>query len=116
MEKTAAIDKVMHANLNDVTAVQFLEALNAQGMTLVAKDKRVEYWTEPERVVPSVSIEAVIEKFKNRKKWYEREKFPGFERHSDVLDIVSNPALLNRLADVVAQRIQQAGGVVVTDG
>lgn len=107
MEKFAAFEEIRNATLDQIPASKFIAALNSQGMTLIPKDKRREYWNEPERVPDKIDMETMFERLRNRKKWFELEKFPGFERHADPIDLVSNPELVNQLADAVAQRLQR---------
>lgn len=93
--------------MEKVSAAQFLDALRAEGIHLIAKDKRVEYWAEPERVGP-IRVADLLEKLKNRKKWYEREKFPG-EREIDPRAELINPGVINQIAEAVIDGIRTRG-------
>jgi hypothetical protein len=116
MGKEAGIEKILESKLQDVTAADFLEALNQQGMAIVTKDKRAEYWAEPERVPVRISIEELFERWRNRKKWVEREKFPISERYIDASELVRRPEELNQIADAVAAKLKGVGGGIVVDG
>jgi hypothetical protein len=84
--KRAAIDleKIAEKELDQISASEFLSALNAGGLsvrdlTVWPEKKKVELWVEPENF-NRIRVRDVIITIRNEKKKVELEKQPGTER------------------------------------
>jgi hypothetical protein len=102
-QKRAAIDidKLGDKKLSEISAADFMAALDAGGvkldhLTLWPEKKKVELWAEPENYV-KIRVIDIIRVIRTEKKKVELEKFPGFEMWRDPREQVYDE-LLNRLA------------------
>jgi hypothetical protein len=122
--KRAAIarDEIAESKLSDVTAAQFLEALDADpygsamgSLKIWPEKKKVELWTEPEHY-GGISVGTIRVVLKEKKK-LELEKHWSTEIHKrvgveDVLDprlILRDPAFIRDVAREVAVQLRAMG-------
>ena len=84
--KKAAIDldNIGEKTLNEISAADFLNALNAggvalQNITLWPEKKKIELYVEPENL-GKINVRDVIIRIRAEKKKLELEKMPGFEQ------------------------------------
>ena len=110
-QKKAAIDidALGDKTLGEVSAADFLTALNAGGLTVQhlavwPEKKKVELWIEPEDLV-RVDLKDIIVRIRVEKKKLELEKFPGFENWRDPRDLPYED-LLNRLTRDIEARLR----------
>lgn len=115
-ERKAAIDfeKLASKKLSEVSAKDFLDALQAQKLLgsigVIQKDKRVEYILEPERV-PDIDVKTLIEVVRDRKKWLELEKFPLSEGFVHPAELYMD-SMIDRVARRVEERLElRLGGL-----
>jgi hypothetical protein len=88
-KKKAAIDMdaIEKKRLDEISAADFLSALNAGGialdhLTVWPEKKKVELWREPESY-GEINVADIIARIRAEKKKIELEKFPGFETWRD---------------------------------
>jgi hypothetical protein len=112
-EKKAAIDldALGDKSLNEVSAEDFLTALNAGGLTLQhltvwPEKKKVELYVEPENL-GKVHLKDIIVVVRVEKKKVELEKNPGFENWRDPRDFLYDD-LLNRLTRDIESRLRMS--------
>jgi len=110
-EKKAAIDMDVlgDKSLGEVSAADFLTALNAGGLTLQhltvwPEKKKIELYIEPENL-GRVQLKDVIVVIRVEKKKVELEKNPGFENWRDPRDFPYED-LLNRLTRDIEARLR----------
>jgi len=107
-KRKAAIKPEIFGNkrLSEISAADFLEALNGGGKTgasamrIWGGKKLAEYWVEPENGgggLPEVW---------NRKKWLEREKAPIMEAVTDIRDLIRDPVFIKEMATAVAAELK----------
>jgi hypothetical protein len=108
-EKRAAIDMdaIGDKPLGELSAADFLAALDAGGMSLHhlavwPEKKKVELWTEPEDF-GRVRVGDLVNVIRGEKKKVERELPPGFD--SGFFDSARYSALLDRIAREVESRL-----------
>lgn len=115
-EKRAAIDidEVGEKQLGEISAADFLQALDAGDLsiTLWPEKKKVEYWPEPENWEP-VRVIDILDVLRKEKKKLELEKYPGFERVIDPLGNIPYERLLDRVVRDVEDKL--GGRVSSTD-
>jgi hypothetical protein len=109
--KKAAIDleEIQSKSLSDITAADFLAALNAGGisaqhLTVWPEKKKVELWREPENF-GEIRVRDVLSVIRNEKKKVELEKLPGFETWRDPREFVYDD-LLTRLTRDIETRLR----------
>lgn len=103
------IDTLGDKNLDEVSAADFLTALNVGGLalqdlTVWPEKKKVELWLEPENL-SKFRLKDIIVRIRVEKKKYELEKFPGFENWRDPRDFQYDD-LLNRLTRDIEARLR----------
>lgn len=110
-EKKAAIDldSIGEKTLADISAADFLGALNAGNnalaqITLWPEKKKIELLVEPENLGRLV-VKDILTVIRLEKKKYELEKMPGFENWRDPREQVYDD-LLNRLARDLEVRLR----------
>ena len=115
--KTAAIaaDKLESKALNQISAEDFLVALNHSGvaahtLTIWPEKKKLELYTEPENL-GKVNVGRIIDIIKGEKKKVELEKHPGYETWRDpreqFVNPVQNSGLQNAAYDVLVDKLAQ---------
>jgi hypothetical protein len=111
-ERKAAIDldEIREKRLSEISASDFLAALEAGGLTaqhltVWPEKKKVELWTEPEDW-QRFRIQDIFDVIRNEKKKVELEKDPGFERWPDPADLVINPVIYERLLGRLVKDIE----------
>ncbi len=111
-KKKAAIDvdNIGQQTLAEVSAADFLDALNKKGLTVSQltvwpEKKKVELWAEPEDI-RHVRIDEIIGVIRNEKKKVEYEKPPGTEMWRDPREFIYED-LLNRLVRDVEARLRR---------
>ena len=111
--KKAAIDldNLGEKTLSEISAADFLTALNAggvalQGVTVWPEKKKLELYVEPENL-GKVNVKDVIIRIRAEKKKLELEKMPGFEHWRDPRDFLYDD-LLNRLTQDIEARLRMA--------
>ncbi|MCL4834081.1 MAG: hypothetical protein KJZ86_16680 [Caldilineaceae bacterium] len=84
-ERVAAIDidEIGNKSLDEISAADFLSALNQGGLAtqyfvVWPEKKKVELWSEPENI-GKLRIADLFDRLRAEKKKYELEKHPGFE-------------------------------------
>lgn len=111
--KKAAIDldTIGDKRLSEVSAVDFLAALDVGGLAsnqlyVWPEKKKVELWVEPEHIyLGKILVKDFFEQMRKEKKKLELEKFPGFENWRDPRDLVYDD-LLNRLTRDLEDRLR----------
>jgi hypothetical protein len=123
--KTAAIDldEIGEKALSDVSAADFLAALDGTGIGAVAhlrtwpEKKKVELWAEPEHF-GGVRVSDLVRGIREKKK-LELEKSPvaemiqkpvGVENVLDPRDVLRDPAFIGAVAREVATQLRAGGG------
>jgi hypothetical protein len=107
-KRKAAIKPEILGNkrLSEISAADFLEALNSGGKTAASAirvwggKKLAEYWVEPENGGGG------LPDWWNRKKWLEREKPPGIEALTDIRDLIRDPVFIKEMATAVAAELK----------
>jgi hypothetical protein len=109
--KKAAIDldKLGEKKLADVSAADFLTALDAGGIelrhfTVWPEKKKVELWQEPENY-GRISVKDIVIRIQVEKKKVELEKFPGGETWRDPRELTYDN-LLDRLTRDIEARLR----------
>ena len=119
-QKQAAIPDVEEKSLNEISAADFLDALNAGGHSVIevhrwSEKKKVELWVEPENF-SGIKVGGLLRGLKEKKK-FEIEKPPltedfrkvrGAEDYFDSRNAVRDPDFIREVAREVA--IQLRGG------
>jgi hypothetical protein len=124
MAKRAAIarDAIAERKLSDVSAAQFLEALDAGAygtavgtLKIWPEKKKVELWAEPEHY-GGISVGAIHGVLREKKKLEFEKPWPteihkrvGVEDVADPRVILGDPALIKAIAREVAVQIRAMG-------
>lgn len=105
------IDAIGDKRLSDISAADFLSALQAGGLAsqhlyVWPEKKKFELWVEPENdFLGGINVRDFFEQMRKEKKKLELEKFPGFENWRDPRDFVYED-LLNRLTRDLESRLR----------
>ncbi len=120
-ERQAAIDldELGERTLSDLSAADFLAALNAGGVSaqqfrVWPEKKKVELWTEPENFgrirlrdfVVGLREKKKVELEKDMRPEFNIPKRAGDEVMRDPRDILRDPEFIGQLADVVANQLR----------
>ena len=103
-----AIDK---KNLSEISAADFLDALNGGGRPTVSSlriwpdKKKFELWVEPEGW-GGVSVGDLRNWWRAEKKKLELEKMPGLENVADIRDLIRDPVFIKEMATAVAAELK----------
>jgi hypothetical protein len=111
-EKKAAIDldAIADKKLSEISAADFLTALNNGGVSAAAgfkvwpEKKKVELFIGPENL-GGLSAGGLLNGIREKKK-VELEKFPGPETVVDPQSYVVNPAFVQQLGAVIAEQLK----------
>jgi hypothetical protein len=105
--KAAVKPEILGKRLSEISAADFLEALNgggrsaAGGLKIWGDKKKYEYWVEPEG-----GGGGVLDWWRGRKKWLELEKPPGIEAVTDIRDLIRDPVFIKEMATAVAAELK----------
>ena len=110
-ERKAAIDldTLGDKSLGEISAADFLNALDAGGLTVQnltvwPEKKKIELLVEPENLT-KFRLKDILVVIRTEKKKLELEKFPGFENWRDPRDFMYDD-LLNRLTRDIESRLR----------
>jgi len=109
-QKRASIDmdEIRKKNLGEVSAADFMEALNLSGGTAIRhfniwpEKKKYELWSEPEH---NINVGKVFD-FLNEKKKRELEKPPLYEGVFDPASLIRDPDFIQQVAMEVTKQLK----------